>query len=189
MLSLYAIVKDLCLLCYTLLSKTVSKILNIITFSFARRNISPISECCEADSGINFGATLISSTCEWIYTQEYRSGHNEAVLKTVCPKGTGVRIPLPAPKNKDTPCGCPLFFATVRGSQIRSPSELARRWVRIWAVERVAKRRESDRKQLSVVFPRAWPNHSETKLACKRQGEKSSPLVNTPLPSKTSKKF
>ena len=29
--------------------------------------------------------------------QEYRSGHNEAVLKTVCPKGTGVRIPLPAP--------------------------------------------------------------------------------------------
>ena len=52
-----------------------------------------------------------------IYTQEYRSGHNEAVLKTVCPKGTGVRIPLPAPKNKDTPCGCPLFFATVRGSR------------------------------------------------------------------------
>ena len=46
-----------------------------------------------------------------IYMQEYRSGHNEAVLKTVCPKGTGVRIPLPAPKNKDTPCGCPLFFA------------------------------------------------------------------------------
>ena len=64
-------------------------------------------------------------------TQEYRSGHNEAVLKTVCPKGTGVRIPLPAPKNKDTPCGCPLFFATVRGSRIRSPSELARRGVRI----------------------------------------------------------
>ena len=31
------------------------------------------------------------------YMQEYRSGHNEAVLKTVCPKGTGVRIPLPAP--------------------------------------------------------------------------------------------
>ena len=26
----------------------------------------------------------------------YRSGHNEAVLKTVCPKGTWVRIP-PAP--------------------------------------------------------------------------------------------
>ena len=31
------------------------------------------------------------------YTQEYRSGHNEAVLKTVRPKATGVRIPLPAP--------------------------------------------------------------------------------------------
>ena len=51
------------------------------------------------------------------YTQEYRSGHNEAVLKTVRPKATGVRIPLPAPKNKDTPCGCPLFFATVRGDE------------------------------------------------------------------------
>ena len=51
------------------------------------------------------------------YMQEYRSGHNEAVLKTVRPKATGVRIPLPAPKNKDTPCGCPLFFATVRGSR------------------------------------------------------------------------
>ena len=32
-----------------------------------------------------------------IYMQEYRSGHNEAVLKTVRPKATGVRIPLPAP--------------------------------------------------------------------------------------------
>ena len=52
------------------------------------------------------------------YMQEYRSGHNEAVLKTVCPKGTGVRIPLPAPKNKDIPCGCPLFFATVRGDEL-----------------------------------------------------------------------
>ena len=51
------------------------------------------------------------------YMQEYRSGHNEAVLKTVCPKGTGVRIPLPAPKNKDTPLGCPLFFGTVRGDE------------------------------------------------------------------------
>ena len=34
--------------------------------------------------------------------QEYRSGHNEAVLKTVCPKGTGVRIPLPAPNKRTT---------------------------------------------------------------------------------------
>ncbi len=33
--------------------------------------------------------------------QEYRSGHNEAVLETVRPKATGVRIPLPAP-NKNT---------------------------------------------------------------------------------------
>ena len=33
-------------------------------------------------------------------TQAYRSGHNEAVLKTVRPKATGVRIPQPAPKNK-----------------------------------------------------------------------------------------
>ena len=28
----------------------------------------------------------------------YRSGHNEAVLKTVCPKGTWVRIPPAPPK-------------------------------------------------------------------------------------------
>ncbi len=32
--------------------------------------------------------------------QEYRSGHNEAVLKTVRPKATGVRIPLPAPNKR-----------------------------------------------------------------------------------------
>ena len=31
------------------------------------------------------------------HTQAYRSGHNEAVLKTVRPKATGVRIPQPAP--------------------------------------------------------------------------------------------
>ena len=52
------------------------------------------------------------------HTQAYRSGHNEAVLKTVCLTGTGVRIPQPAPKNKDTPCGCPLFFASVRGDEL-----------------------------------------------------------------------
>ena len=62
-------------------SDVISNTFNLITFSFARRNISPIGECCEADSEINFGATSISSTCKWIYTQEYRSGHNEAVLK------------------------------------------------------------------------------------------------------------
>ena len=44
------------------------------------------------------------------------TGHVE--LKTVRPKATGVRIPLPAPKNKDIPCGCPLFFATVRGDEL-----------------------------------------------------------------------
>ena len=43
--------------------------------------------------------------------QEYRSGHNEAVLKTVRPKATGVRIPLPAPNKKgSTPCECYLFY-------------------------------------------------------------------------------
>ena len=45
--------------------------------------------------------------------QEYRSGHNEAVLKTVCPKGTGVRIPLPAPNKRTTEptkLGCFLFL-------------------------------------------------------------------------------
>ena len=43
-------------------------------------------------------------------TQEYRSGHNEAVLKTVRPKATGVRIPLPAPKNTNFSVGVFLFF-------------------------------------------------------------------------------
>ena len=44
--------------------------------------------------------------------QEYRSGHNEAVLKTVRPKATGVRIPLPAPKKKIHPLGGSFFFGT-----------------------------------------------------------------------------
>ena len=79
-------------------------------------------------------------------------------LENRLPKRHGGSNPSSCAKNKDTPCGCHLFFATVRGSQIRSPSELARRGVRILAVERV-------------------------KLACKRQGEKSSPEANTPLPS------
>ena len=53
------------------------------------------------------------------YMQEYRSGHNEAVLKTVCPKGTGVRIPLPAPnKNGLLLVGRPIFIATVRGDEL-----------------------------------------------------------------------
>ena len=32
-----------------------------------------------------------------VNSEEYRSGHNEAVLKTVCPKGTRVRIPSSPP--------------------------------------------------------------------------------------------
>ena len=36
------------------------------------------------------------------------TGHVE--LKTVCPKGTGVRIPLPAPKNTNFSVGVFLFF-------------------------------------------------------------------------------
>ena len=43
-------------------------------------------------------------------TQTYRSGHNEAVLKTVCLTGTGVRIPQPAPKNTNFSVGVFLFF-------------------------------------------------------------------------------
>ena len=39
-------------------------------------------------------------------------------LENRLPKSTGVRIPLPAPKNKDTPWGCPLFFVTVRGDEL-----------------------------------------------------------------------
>ena len=44
------------------------------------------------------------------HTQAYRSGHNEAVLKTVCLTGTGVRIPQPAPKNTNFSVGVFLFF-------------------------------------------------------------------------------
>ena len=43
-------------------------------------------------------------------TQAYRSGHNEAVLKTACLTGTGVRIPQPAPKNTNFSVGVFLFF-------------------------------------------------------------------------------
>ena len=35
------------------------------------------------------------------YTEGYRSGHNEAVLKTVCLIGTWVRIPHPPPTKKE----------------------------------------------------------------------------------------
>ena len=46
------------------------------------------------------------------HTQAYRSGHNEAVLKTVRPKATGVRIPQPAPKNTNFSVGVFLFFVS-----------------------------------------------------------------------------
>ena len=45
--------------------------------------------------------------------EAYRSGHNEAVLKTVCPKGTGVRIPqLPPTARNTNPCGSYFFLFT-----------------------------------------------------------------------------
>ena len=87
------------------------------------------------------------------------TGH--VVLKTVCPKGTGVRIPLPAPKNKDTPCGCPLFFATVRGSRTPLCESCARR----------------------MGF--AYPTRRSKSSLFRRRVWVSSPLVNTPLPSPT----
>ena len=68
-----------------------------------------------------------------IYMQEYRSGHNEAVLKTVRPKATGVRIPLPAPKNKDTPCGCPLFFPQLEALERPSVTLRVAEWGSHWS--------------------------------------------------------
>ena len=61
-------------------------------------------------SHFEIGLRIYGVVNHTIYTQEYRSGHNEAVLKTVCPKGTGVRIPLPAPKNTNFSVGVFLFF-------------------------------------------------------------------------------
>ena len=46
--------------------------------SYLRRVISPCGECCEADSAN--AEPLLKPLC---YTEGYRSGHNEAVLKTV----------------------------------------------------------------------------------------------------------
>ena len=88
-----------------------------------------------------------------------RFGKHPKSLENRLPKRHGGSNPSScANKNGLLLVGRPIFIATVRGSRIRSPSELARRGVRIWAVERV-------------------------KLACKRQGEKSSSKTNTPLPS------
>ena len=36
----------------------------------------------------------------WTYLEEYRSGHNEAVLKTVCPQGHGGSNPSSSAKTK-----------------------------------------------------------------------------------------
>ena len=52
--------------------------------------------------------------------QEYRRGHNEAVLKTVRPKATGVRIPLPAPKIKAPSLRLVLLFL-LRYERILTP--------------------------------------------------------------------
>ena len=108
------------------------------------------------------------------YMQEYRSGHNEAVLKTVRPKATGVRIPLPAPKNKDTPCGCPLFFATVRGDELsfaKRNGEFAYRRHRAYHEEQTLRG--------ICVARRYW-----LKFIPKRNGfYKPHPEQHTPLPS------
>lgn len=88
-----------------------------------------------------------------------------------------VRVPPLRPKRVDSPCGCLLFCWSGEGknSPLRS-----RMRVRILREERVVKRRESIRKQLSVVFPRAWPSRNENKLACKRQAWEYSPPVKIP---------
>ena len=62
-----------------------------------------------------------------IYMQEYRSGHNEAVLKTVRPKATGVRIPLPAPKKRTTEpikLGCFFFSLALVREDLNPPLRL-----------------------------------------------------------------
>ena len=66
---------------------------------------------------------IYDALCCIIYMQEYRSGHNEAVLKTVCPKGTGVRIPLPAPKIRTLLVGVLYFLPQSEGTNSRSQSE------------------------------------------------------------------
>ena len=67
--------------------------------------------------------------------QEYRSGHNEAVLKTVRPKATGVRIPQPAPK---TPTFQLVFFYFLYQICVRS------QWV-------------GEQKQLIIIFAKPKP--------------------------------
>ena len=62
------------------------------------------SGVCEEDSTSKLSEShwkkLREYDARWciLFTEGYRSGHNEAVLKTVCPKGTWVRIPHPPPE-------------------------------------------------------------------------------------------
>ena len=75
------------------------------------------------------------------YTQAYRSGHNEAVLKTVRGNPTGVRIPQPAPKKK-APSRCFFLWDWLRFE--RNPSA-ERKGVRLSRAERrlLARRRQA----------------------------------------------
>ena len=50
---------------------------------------------------LRYDACIFNCSDAQLNMQEYRSGHNEAVLKTVRPKATGVRIPLPAPTKRE----------------------------------------------------------------------------------------
>ena len=45
----------------------------------------------------------------WTYLEEYRSGHNEAVLKTVCPQGHGGSNPSSSAEKDKVPVGPCLF--------------------------------------------------------------------------------
>ena len=105
-----------------------------------------------------------------------QSPNFETVLQTVGVAESGSHIPLgdrrarstdiecgylrhrriPGSILQNTPCECPFCFGGV-GRTLCRPSAVrsTRNPVHICRAERVAKRRESIRKQLSVVFPRA----------------------------------
>ena len=50
----------------------------------------------------------------WTYLEEYRSGHNEAVLKTVCPQGHGGSNPSSSAEKDKVPVGPCLFQLSSR---------------------------------------------------------------------------
>ena len=54
-------------------------------------------------------------------TEGYRSGHNEAVLKTVCPKGTRVRIPFPPPRRSKVYFAPTYFLSTTENKPLPAP--------------------------------------------------------------------